>query len=242
MQVGKDFDKIEWNFFGMHLLEPNALIGDTLILIVSLVLWSQIKGQGTFYKNWKLFYLYFGISFFLGGLGHLFYNYTGLLGKCPSWFLGMYASYRIEKAMISIYPIGKISKRLRQMIWIKLNFFYLAEILILSFANTTKDPSIGLLIPTLSSVLGLGFALGYLAPVYSKQYDSNFKYLWYGALMLLPNVLIQGLKINISPWFDRNDLSHILLLGGILLYIQSIRKVIIPKEIAFSIVPIKSKK
>ena len=30
MLIGKDFDKIEFSFFGLNLLEPNAFIGDSI--------------------------------------------------------------------------------------------------------------------------------------------------------------------------------------------------------------------
>ena len=42
MLIGKDFDKIEFDFFGLHLLEPNAFIGDVVILFVALYFAIQI--------------------------------------------------------------------------------------------------------------------------------------------------------------------------------------------------------
>ena len=43
MLIGKDFDKIEISLFGFELLEPNAFIGDSVILIVALLLASKTK-------------------------------------------------------------------------------------------------------------------------------------------------------------------------------------------------------
>lgn len=43
MLVGKDFDKIEISLFGFELVEPNAFIGDSIILIVALLLASKTK-------------------------------------------------------------------------------------------------------------------------------------------------------------------------------------------------------
>jgi hypothetical protein len=36
MIIGADFPKIEFSLFGLDLVEPNAFIGDTLILAVAL--------------------------------------------------------------------------------------------------------------------------------------------------------------------------------------------------------------
>ena len=43
MHIGKDFDKIEISLFGFDLVEPNAFIGDSIILIVALLLASKTK-------------------------------------------------------------------------------------------------------------------------------------------------------------------------------------------------------
>ena len=62
MLIGKDFDKIEISVFGFELVEPNAFIGDSFILIVALFLASKVKKIGAtteFFKNWRYFYLLF---------------------------------------------------------------------------------------------------------------------------------------------------------------------------------------
>ena len=43
MLIGSDFDKIEFSFLGLDLLEPNAFIGDTLILITAITLGYKTK-------------------------------------------------------------------------------------------------------------------------------------------------------------------------------------------------------
>jgi hypothetical protein len=42
--------------------------------------------------------------------------------------------------------------------------------------------------------------------------------------VLLPNALVQGMKINLHPWFDRNDFSHVLLMIGVSIYFVGIKK------------------
>ena len=43
MLIGKDFDKIEFSFLGLNLLEPNAFIGDSIILITAIFLASKLR-------------------------------------------------------------------------------------------------------------------------------------------------------------------------------------------------------
>jgi len=54
--IGKDFDKIEISLFGFDLVEPNAFIGDSIILIVALLLASKTKklsDSSQFFENWR---------------------------------------------------------------------------------------------------------------------------------------------------------------------------------------------
>ena len=70
MLIGSDFPKISWKPFGLDLVEPNAMIGDALILLVALTFAykaSKISGNNTYYLRWKWFFIVFGSGFFFGG-------------------------------------------------------------------------------------------------------------------------------------------------------------------------------
>jgi hypothetical protein len=41
-------------------------------------------------------------------------------------------------------------------------------------------------------------------------------------LTLLPNAFIQSQKLNLTPWFDRNDFGHVLLAISLFLYWKGI--------------------
>ncbi len=227
MLIGQDYDKLQWDVFGLHLLEPNTFIGDVVIFIVAIYFYFRIKrnfAQNEFNTNWMRFYLFFALGFGLGGFGHLFFNYTGVPGKYPAWFLGMVASYFIECGMISIYPIVEKRKLFKKLALGKLVAFAITEIIVLSTLDIAAMPERGLIIPTLNSVLGLGIALGVLGVMYQRKIHSSFKYLWMGALIIVPSAIFQALKINPAQWFDRNDVSHVLLIGGLLIYFVTIKK------------------
>jgi len=228
MLIGTDYPKIEFEVFGLELLEPNAFIGDTFILMFSLYFYfllNKRKGESFFIDQWRKFYLVFGVSFFLGGLAHVFFNYWGIPGKYPGWFLGMLTPFFAEQAMISIYP--NLAKRpfFKKLSYAKLIILFLAEIIVLATVDISPKPELGIIVPTLSSVIGLGISLGILGAYYQRKIHPAFKYLWMSALILIPSGLFQSQKISFAQWFDRNDASHILLIVSLILYYQTLKAV-----------------
>lgn len=225
MLIGKDFEKMEFSLFGLDLVEPNALIGDTVILLIALFLahrTHRLNQKTAFFVYWKWFYIIFGISFFAGGLGHSFFNYWGVPGKYASWLIGIFSAAMIELAMVSIYPDESKRPLFKKIILGKLILAFLVEVIALSTLDLSVDPAKGLIVPTINSVIGLGLVLGGLAVYYQKKINPCFKYLGWSTLVLIPNTAIQGMKINIHPWFDRNDFSHVLLITGCFLYMMTI--------------------
>jgi hypothetical protein len=226
MLIGKDYPKIELNISGLNLLEPNAMIGDLLIFIISVMFAIKIlrwKNSNWLFKWWIIFFLIFGISFLMGGLGHLFYNYWGIKGKYFSWFAGMSASTVIELSMLNLLPKLNLRKYLIRISLFKLVICYLIEFIILYSLNTDSDPALGLIVPSIASFLGIGLTLGILARYFELKYSSSFRYFWISTLVLLPNVFIQSLKVNIHPFFDRNDLSHCLIIISLLFYYKALK-------------------
>ena len=236
MLIGKDFDKIEISLFGLNLLEPNAFIGDSIILIVAIVLAFKIRNLNnsiSFFKNWRYFYLFFGFGMFLGGVGHLMFNYWGFNGKYLPWTLGIICIFFVERAMLSLL------KTKSKVIWQKLTFLKLIlalvlEIVVFYFVDMSKDHSIGLRIPAINSAIGFVFSLGVLGNKYRKEIDENFIYMIYGALLLIPSGFFISFKINIHPWFDKNDFGHLLLIITMFFYFKAIKsysKVLFDKQL-----------
>ena len=214
MIIGSDFQPIQFDFFGLSLLEPNAFIGDILLFGITFVFYVKIQKTSPFNIFWSKFFFYTGVSFLLGGFGHLLFNYTGLFGKSFSWFFGIIATFFVEQAMISIWRNQKQRNKMEKYSRYKFYGVLIAEMLYLISLERTQDPALGLLLPALNAIIGLGFSVIYLGSIYQKTLHQDFRYFWIGALIIFPNGLIQALKINIHPWFDRNDLAHVLLMIG----------------------------
>ena len=64
MIIGRDFDKLEFNWLGLELLEPNALLSDSIIAVSGIVLGFFVSKQNKtltspFFNYWKyVFFLY----------------------------------------------------------------------------------------------------------------------------------------------------------------------------------------
>lgn len=225
--IGQDYPKIEWQFAGLDLLEPNAMIGDLILFSTALVLAAKIKinyPQNDFYTNWIRFYRVFGWSFLFGGFGHLFYNYLGLWGKYPSWLLGMVATYFLTKGMLSLWPNIQQKAIFKKMALVLLGIGLLSELLVFIWVDMTIDQSKGLIIPSVISGIGLIFSLVFVGIRYQRLYHSGYQYLWMAAALLFPSSIILSQKINLHQWFDRNDFSHVLLLLSLILYFVALQK------------------
>ena len=132
MRIGSDFEKIEFNFCGFDLLEPNSLIGNTILFISALIISRKVQKlsiETPFFNFWRVFFIAFGCSFFIGGLGHGFYNYWGVVGKYPGWIASIISLYFMERAMLSLlkYPRRSVFVFLSK---IKLLMFLVLELTI----------------------------------------------------------------------------------------------------------------
>jgi len=226
--IGVDFPKIEFELFGMQLLEPMALITDSILGVLGVFLAykiSKIKSPLLFYKYWKLFFLLFGIGAFAGGLGHAFYNQWSFYGKIPSWLFGPISIYFAEKAMISSHWDKNKKKIFNKISDSKLILVYIAWVLILFFGNEHKISTQPFLPVAINTILGLLTFVGYLGFKYTEKFSVKFKFFWLGVLILIPTAFIFLLKINVHQWFDKNDMSHILMMVALVYFYSGVKKV-----------------
>ena len=224
--IGHDFSKIQLHLFDLDLLEPNTFVGDVIIFILALYFafkTGKLEGNKPFFRYWKWFFIVFGFSFLGGGFGHLMYNYWGVPGKYFAWYTGIIASFIIEIAFISIFPLVKWRGILRAISIGKMITAFVLASYVFSTVDLTVDQSIGLIVPTINSILGLGLTLGGLGYYYQKKIDVSFRLFWISTLILIPSAFFQALKINFAQWFDRNDASHVFLILTLILYFKALQ-------------------
>lgn len=204
---------IEFKMMGLTLQEPMALITNWILATFSFFAYYQLKnGMSQFQDLWKKFYLTLGISMFFGGMGHLFYQYTGIPGKFPSWILGIAAGIFASLAMISLIKKENVRYILKVVLFIKSFVLLNAAIYTYNFFFVAIDTSLTYL-----------FYCGYLAIKLHKKNWEGIKFMYLGVLILLPSALIFGLRINLHRWLNKDDLSHLLMLGCIVFFFIGVR-------------------
>jgi hypothetical protein len=225
MLIGQDFEPVKFKLFGIDLIEPNALIGDTFIGLLSfflafktIQLIKQNNGHKEFFIYWKYFFIIFGFSFLAGGLGHSCYNFWGPPGKYFGWLASIVCVYLIEQSMLSLYSKEKPKLLFLKLSRLKLIFALAVEVSVFVFADLYADPQKGLAVPSVTSAIGFITCLLILGWQYQKSITNGFKWFWISVLTMIPTAVFQGMKISIHPLFDRNDMSHILLVVSLVMY------------------------
>lgn len=208
-------EKLPFRMFGLCLQEPMALVTNWIIAITALIIYIKFKPvQNEFQRHWKLFYLTFGLSTFFAGLGHVFFNYTFVYGKFPTWILGTFTAYHASKAMISLGVISPIlKKRLNYLIYMKAALFLSLAIVLQSFLFIMAD----------AVLTYLFFCMGFGAHYWKKGLKS-FKYTVIAVVILFPSIFIFTLKFNPHIWFNKDDLSHILMAATIIFFYFGVAK------------------
>ena len=226
--IGADFEKIQFVLFGLNLMEPMAFITDLIMGAVSLVLGikvSKIQSNQAFYTYWKSFFYLFALGALAGGVGHTFYNYLGIPGKFLSWICGPLSVYMLEQAMISVNPKEKKLEIFKLVSSLKLIVVFIVFGVILYNMSSTSKPELPFLPIAINTIVGVTLSAGVLALGYKKSISKKFKFIYLGVLIMIPTAFIFLLKINLHQWFDKNDLSHVLLTAGIIYFYIGIRKI-----------------
>ena len=226
MLIGDDFDKIEFTLLGLNLVEPNSIIGDSLLAVMAFIMafkTKKFKDTSKFFWNWYLFFLTFGVTFIFGGLGHTFYPYWGIIGKYPGWLGSIVSIYFIEKAFISLLSGNTPFFNYQKLALGKLVLVLIIEIFVFILFDLNQDPQKGLLIPALNTAIGSIICLGILGWKFQKHITDSFKFFWMVPISMIPAAIVQSYKISLYPWLDRNDLSHLFLLVSLFLYWYGIK-------------------
>jgi hypothetical protein len=221
MIIGQDFPKIEWSFLDYKILEPNALITDTLMALVSLYLAYLLYKKelnNTLSNRWFHFFILFGISSFLGGLGHALFHYFGAMGKMPNWITGIVAIYLIERAMAAEIVAEASKKKYENFIFYKMILVFVVFAWVISTQAINEKPELGFLPVAIHTIIGVFTSAGIIGYSLSKTKHELFKYFYWGVAIILPSAFFFLMKINPVNWFDKNDVSHLFITAGIIFF------------------------
>ena len=207
-------DKIAFDLFGLHLLEPMALITNWIMSVFSLFAYLKLKNTAIHdVVYWKKFFFWFAISTFFGGIGHLFFNYFDILGKFPNWITGVLAGYFAGKAIIVNLKNNALQKKYELFLIVKGAILLLASIATLKFVFVALD-----------SIITYVIFCGFIANSLYKKGILELKYMTYGVIVCLPSIFIFFFKLDYDRWLNKDDLSHLLMLACIIFFYIGAKK------------------
>lgn len=209
----KGFDVIKYQLFGLDLQEPVSLIYNWLVAVLCMVWYFKLKPVNNAVSNWRIFFLIFSITCFFAGLAHSFYQYTGIYGKIPHWIGGIVSGYFAGKAMLTLLKDSKTKKWLTILLPIK---SVLNMVLALSFLN--------FIFVTIDSILAYIVYCAGIAIILMKKGQKDVRLYLYGVLVCLPAVFCFLLKIDLSIYFNREDLSHVFMLSCLICFYYATKK------------------
>ena len=194
-----DLIKFEW--LGLHLQEPMAIIMNGLISLFCFFAFFRLRKWGSEANYWwRMFYLIFGISTFFGALGHAFFQYFDVYGKFPCWITGCVANVCAAKGMLS-FPHTKPMKYATQLAIAKSAVLLVLALITQKFVFVAIDAIITYIAYT-----------GVFAQLLAKRGLGEMKFMVIGVAVLIPSAFIFLLKLNPHRWMNKDDVSHILML------------------------------
>lgn len=191
---------IEFEFAGLTLQEPMALITNWMMSLFSLYAFIKLsKSIQPEVLLWKKFFMWFTITAFAGGLGHLFFQQLGIPGKYPNWITSVLAGYYAGFAMLFNFNVNSEKLRL---------FLILKGIILLALSIIFQK----FIFIAIDAILTYIIYCGIIGYKLTKSTSLDYRYMYVGVLICIPSVFIFLLKLNPHRWLNKDDLSHLLML------------------------------
>lgn len=205
-------EKVAFDLFGLELLEPLSSITNWIMAIQCFYFVSKLATSNDYLKYWRWFFLIYGFSFFFGGLSHLLFNYTDMMGKIPGWSCALIGISVAEWAMTFKLKAVRLKSIIRGIIALKLGLIIILLVSDFKF------------LWVMLHITGLIFFVGIPSGIYWKQGLQEFKYFIYSIGLLLMTAPIKLLKIDIHPaYFNRDDIGHVFMIIAFWVMFKAVR-------------------
>lgn len=212
--MNQEFEIIFFELFNLKLQEPMSLVTNWMTASFCLFAAFKLKGEETnFMVLWRRFFLYLGISTALGGLGHLFFQYTGIYGKMPSWSFAIFSGLFVSFAMLSLVQEGKWRSSMTGIVLFK-------SALLLIYALWFQK----FLFVAIDAIMTYLIICGGSALYFSRKFIPGMREIILGVLILLPSAFIFLMNVNVHRFLNRDDISHLLMLGCAISFYAGVKK------------------
>jgi hypothetical protein len=207
----QEFKIIHFTFAGLQLQEPSTFISDIILAICCFILGFKTHKLNNVDNSYFFkFFLFLGVSTLFGAFGHILFFYGGNTGKFPSWIFASISTFFFCNAIIEDKP-AFFNSKWKSFVWIKA--------VVILFLSLIYSKFIFVAIDSIFSYLLFGGVLSY-----SLWNDNrlHMKYIVYGTIVLIPSAFVFILDVNLHTLFNRDDLSHLIIMMTILLYYKAI--------------------
>lgn len=191
----------EITLFGTLIQEPTTVITDWLITLFAWSFAVRLNRLGNrTARLYSFFFIFMGLSTLMGGIAHAFnYEFGRSFHRIP-WLFNAIAIWLF---MLSSNAYFKRSGTWKAWEWaphVYLGLFAVAIMSTLNFAIVGIFTAIGI--------------LGYVLPLHLSESrpTAGRKEFFIGLTFLVGSALVAALKLAPSPWFNHNDIGHILMI------------------------------
>lgn len=171
--------------------EPTTVLTDCIIFGLSVIFFLKLSNLSKDFavKNWKFFFLFFGLSAFIGAFSHAFYEIHEGLGYKSFWL-----TMQIFNGVAVLFAqLATFNKRFNLIFIIQLILFVAAVFIFQKFVVVIINNAISLI------------------PIMVYSFKNLHKKIGYGILISFATALVHGFKISIHTFFNYNDIAHILI-------------------------------
>jgi hypothetical protein len=207
-------EKIEFEMWGLQLLEPMALILNLVMSFQSFRYYQKIRASfaSPFSAYFGKFFLFLSISTFFAAWSHLFYNYLGLAGKIPGWATSIISISMLEYAMvIYLYPKGNIL--LKSIIALLMASAFGLLIFELKFLWVAIHTALGLVL-----FLGMPFSFRII------KGEEKASFFFWGFISMLMTLPVELIRLNLHPWFQHHEISHVFMICALYCFSKGVRQ------------------
>jgi hypothetical protein len=204
------------NDFPIH--EPVTVLTDYIITLLCLLFFFRLKNENKVVsqKYWKAFFLFFGVSTFVGGFSHaLFAIHEGFVYKSFWITMQVLNGFAVYSAQQATYNTVLQNNEKRE-VWkksyiIQLVLFLIAVFVFQNFLVVVLDNAIGLI-----PVMVLHF-MDSKNPRVSKLIAN-------GILISFLTAFVHGAKLSLGAYFNFNDISHVLIMLSLFVVFLGVSK------------------
>jgi hypothetical protein len=215
---------IHFSFQGLELQEPMSAATNWLIASFCFYAFLKLKNRNSEEVNyWKYFFIIFSFSTFFAGFGHLFFRYFAIPGKFPNWITGVVSGYFAGNAMLVKMENQEAKNFLKIGLIVKASVFL--------FLALWKQNFLFIAIDAIATYL---FFCGVYGYIYFKKGHDYMKYMVLGVLVCLPSAFIFLFKINIHKWLNKDDLSHLFMLGCTICFYLGAKNIELEEKVILS--------